>query len=397
MDFSLTPEQQAIQRVARDFAQQEVAPLAAEYDERDEFPLHLLRRMGELGLIGVIFPAEYGGAGADRLSLLLVQQEVSKASAGVGATLLVQVLALWPVFRHGSPEQRARYLPAGIRGEIAGAIAVTEPNHGSNVAGIETQARREGDAWVIDGAKMFITNGTFADFIVTAAKTDRSLGRQGISLFIVDRGTPGLQVSRKLRKLGWHTSETAELSYQGCRVPAAQQLGPLNRGFYLIMEDFNLERLLLTAQAVGVGEAAYEAAVRYTRERVQFDRPVVEFQVIRHKLADMWAGIETARLWMYRAAWLADRAADPATGASSAAGAAPAVPGEDPAVVSAVAKYLSAEMVNDLTYDAIQLHGGAGFIADYPVERYYRDVRVLSIGGGTTQVLKDLVARRLGL
>src|SRR5690606_10810628 len=238
----LTDDQRAVQEMARAFAEREVAPLAAEYERRRCLPPGIVRRMGEQGLIGVMFPEEYGGAGGDVLAQALAVQEISKVNAGIGATLLVQVLALYPIWQHGTEEQKRRYLPAGLRGEIIGAIGMTEPDAGSDFAAVQTRAVRDGDAWVIDGRKTFITNGPVADFVLVAARTVPGAGRKGLSLFIVDRGTPGFSVARKSDKMGWHTSETGELLFEGCRLPAEQLLGREQQGFYYVMEDFNLER-----------------------------------------------------------------------------------------------------------------------------------------------------------
>jgi len=375
----LTPEQAAIQEMAREFARREVAPLVAEYQRRRQLPPGIVRRMGEQGLIGIMFPTEYGGAGGDVLSQALAVQEISKVDAGVGVTLLVQVLALYPIWQHGTAEQKRRYLPAGIQGEIIGAIGMTEPDAGSDFASIQTRADKDGDTYVINGRKTFITNGPVADFVTLAAKTAPSGGRRGISLFIVDTRTPGFQVARKLDKLGWHTSETAELALVDCRVPADHLLGEENKGFYYVMDDFNLERVFLAAQCVGIGEAAYEAARDYALARRQFGQPVAAFQAVRHQLVEMFAQVEQARLLLYQA------------------GAAYDDGGGDRILAASLAKWVASEMINRVTAQAIQIHGGYGFVTDYPVERYYRDARVYTIGGGTSEIQKEIMARRLGL
>ena len=375
----LTADQQAVQALAREFAQREVAPLVAEYQRRRELPPHIVRRMGEQGLIGIMFPPEYGGAGGDVLAQALAVQEISKVDAGIGVTLLVQVLALYPIWQHGTEAQKRRYLPAGLRGEIIGAIGMTEPDSGSDFASIQTRAVRDGDDYVIDGRKTFITNGPVADFVVLAARTSPGAGRKGLSLFVVDKGTPGFSVARKLDKMGWHTSETGELLFEGCRVPAAQRVGEEHRGFYYVMEDFNLERVFLAAQCVGLGEAAYEAARDYALARRQFGRPIAGFQAVRHQLVEMYAQVEQARLLMYQAA--------------SAYGDG----GGDRILAASLAKWVASEMINRVTAQAVQIHGGYGFVTDYPVERYYRDARVYTIGGGTSEIQKEIMARRLGL
>jgi len=373
----LTADQQAIRDMAREFARSEIAPIVDEYQRRRALPPGIMRRMGEQGLIGIMFPPEYGGAGGDLLSQALAIQEISKVDAGIGVTLLVQVLALYPILHHGTEEQKRRYLPAGVRGEIIGAIGMTEPDAGSDFASIQTRAVRDGQSYVIDGRKTFITNGPVADFVVLAARTLPAAGHRGISLFLVDKGTPGFSVARKLDKMGWHTSETGELLFEGCRVAEEQLLGEENRGFYYVMEDFNLERVFLAAQCVGIGEAAYEAARDYALARRQFDRPIAGFQAIRHQLVEMYAQVEQARLLLYQAC------------AAYADG--------DPVLAASLAKWVASEMVNRVTAQAVQIHGGYGYVTDYPVERYYRDARVYTIGGGTSEIQKEIMARRLGL
>src|SRR5690606_22847263 len=265
--FQLTDDQRAIQEMARDFAQREVAPLSPEYQKRRRLPPGIVRRMGEQGLIGIMFPEEYGGAGGDVTAQALAVQEISKVNAGIGATLLVQVLALYPIWKVGSEELKRKYLPRGIRGEIIGAIGMTEPDAGSDFAAIRTRAVLDGEHYVVNGRKTFITNGPVADFVTLAVKTAPELGRRGISLLVVDKETPGFQVARKLDKMGWHTSETAELAFVDCRVPRSQLVGEENRGFYYVMEDFNLERIFLAAQCVGIAEAAFAAARDYACSR----------------------------------------------------------------------------------------------------------------------------------
>lgn len=374
---SLTDDQRAIQQMAKDFAEREVAPLAAEYERRRSLPPGIVRRMGEQGLIGVMFPEKYGGAGGDVTAQALVVQEISKVNAGIGATLLVQVLSLFPIWQLGSEELKEKYLPRGIRGEIVGAIGMTEPDSGSDFASIETRAVRDGDDYVVNGRKTFITNGPVADFVALAVKTAPEQGRRGISLFVVDADTPGYEVARKLDKMGWHTSETAELAFNNCRVPASQLIGEENSGFYYVMEDFNLERIFLAAQCIGIGEAAYEAARDYARMRRQFGRAIVDFQAVRHQLVDMYVLLEQARLLFHQACARYNE--------------------KDRVLAASMAKLAAAEMITKVTSMAVQIHGGYGYVADYPVERYFRDARLYSIGGGTSEIQREIIARRLEL
>ncbi|MFS8627997.1 MAG: acyl-CoA dehydrogenase family protein [Limnochordales bacterium] len=373
----LTDDQRAVQEMARAFAEREVAPLAAEYERRRCLPPGIVRRMGEQGLIGVMFPEEYGGAGGDVLAQALAVQEISKVNAGIGATLLVQVLALYPIWKVGSEELKRKYLPRGIRGEIIGAIGMTEPDAGSDFAAIRTRAVLDGEHYVVNGRKTFITNGPVADFVTLAVKTAPELGRRGISLLVVDKETPGFQVARKLDKMGWHTSETAELAFVDCRVPRSQLVGEENRGFYYVMEDFNLERIFLAAQCVGIAEAAFAAARDYACSRRQFGRAIAEFQAIRHALVDMYVLLEQARLLFLQACARYGGAGGP--------------------LAASMAKLAAAEMVTKVTSMAVQIHGGYGYVADYPVERYFRDARLYPIGGGTSEIQKEIIARRLGL
>lgn len=374
---ALTSEQLAIQQIAREFAEREVAPLVDEHQRLQSLPPDIVRKMGEQGLIGIMFPERYGGSGGDVMSQALAVQEISKVDAGIGVTLLVQVLALVPILEHGSEQLKEAYLPRGIRGEIVGAIGMSEPDAGSDFGSIVTRARVDGDEYVIDGRKTFITNGTVADFITLAVRTDRDAGHRGVSLVVLDSDTPGFSVARKLGKLGWHTSETAELAFADCRIPRTQLIGEEDRGFYYVMEDFNLERVFLTAQCVGIGEAAYEAASEYASQRRQFGQAIVDFQAVRHQLVDMYVELEQMRLLLHKACVAYDR--------------------EDRVLAASVAKLASSEMINRITSKAVQIFGGYGYVTDYPVERYYRDARVYAIGGGTSEIQKEIIARQLDL
>jgi len=373
----LTEDQRAIQEVARDFAQREVAPISQEYQRRRSLPPGIVRRMGEQGLIGIMFPEKFGGAGADVTAQALAVQEISKVDAGIGATLLVQILSLFPIWKLGSEELKNKYLPKGIKGELIGAIGMTEPDAGSDFASIQTRAVKDGDHYVVNGRKTFITNGTVADFVALAVKTAPEHGRRGISLLVVDSDTPGFAVARKLDKMGWHTSETAELAFTDCRVPASQLIGEENQGFYYVMEDFNLERIFLAAQCIGIGEAAYEAARDYARSRRQFDRPLADFQAVRHQLVDMYVLLEQARLLFLQACAHYEDGRRVLT--------------------ASMAKLTASEMITKVTSMAVQIHGGYGYVTDYPVERYYRDARLYAIGGGTSEIQREIISRQLEL
>jgi acyl-CoA dehydrogenase len=377
----LPTELTEVTRLVARFVDQELRPIVEDYESRQRFPVAFMPKMGELGFFGAAFPEAVGGTNLGKLGQSLIVQELSKASGGIGATVLVQVLSIYPIFRYGTPAQQETYLLPGIQGQKIACIAVTEPNHGSDVAGIETTAVRDGTGYRLNGSKMFITNSPFADFLVVAAKTENHAAdpHHQITLFIVERNNPGLQVGPHLQKLGWFTSETAPVYLDNCWVPETAVIGEAGQGFYYIMDDFNFERLLLSAQCVGLAEEALNIALRYARERTQFGQPIGAFQAIRHKLAAMATQIEAGRLLLLEAASQADQ-------------------GQDSAIKTAsMAKYFCAEMVNRVAYDAIQVLGGAGYLRDYPLERIYRDARILPIGGGTSEIQLNIIARQLGL
>lgn len=375
---SLTADElDGLRQNVAEFVDREVRPIIEEYEAKQRFPLPLMRRMGELGYFGALYPESVGGSGLGKLAQCVIVEELARGSGGVATTCLVQVLSLWPIYAHGTPAAQERYLLPGIRGEKAGAIAITEPDHGSDVAGIETVAIRDGDGYRLHGSKMFITNSPFADFLVVAAKTEPGRRYDGITLFIVDRHAEGLEVGPHLDKLGWWSSETAPVYLNGVWVPEENVIGEVNRGFYYIMEDFNTERLLLAAQSVGLAEEAFRIALEYARQRHQFGKPIAEFQAIRHKLARMATLIAAGRQLLTWAAMVADRGDG------------------DGRLEASMAKYFCGEMVNRVAYDAIGVLGGAGYLRRYPVERIYRDARVLSIGGGTTEIQLNIIAKQL--
>ncbi|MBA3474054.1 MAG: acyl-CoA dehydrogenase family protein [Rubrobacter sp.] len=364
-----------------DFVDGSLRPIVEEYEARQRFPLEMAPRMGELGCFAAGFPEEAGGLGLGRVGQSAVIQELARASGGISTTTLVQFLSLFPIARHGTSDQKERYLSPGLRGRKMASIAVTEPNHGSDVAGIETTAVKDGDGYLLSGTKQFISNGPFADFMVVAAKTDPSAGHRGISMFVVDRDNLGLGISEHLKKMGWWSAETATVYLEDCRVQESAVVGEVGRGFYYIMEDFDFEHLLLAAQSVGLAEEALDLAVRYARQREQFGQQIGKHQAIRHKLAIMATNVEAGRRMLYDAVARKDE-------------------GEEVIKESAMTKYFCSEMVNRVAYDAMQVLGGAGFAwhtPDYPVERIYRDARVLTIGGGTSEIQLNIIAKQLDL
>lgn len=378
VDYSLGEELELFRKTVRDFVNKEVLPIAEECDEKGEYPMHIYRRVAELGLLGLLFPEEYGGAGADVLTSALFIEEMARGSVGVtGPILISSFVGSPPIYHFGTPEQKMKYLPPTCRGEKIAAFALTEPNAGSNVAGIETSARREGDVYLLNGTKIFISNGTLADYMVVAAVTDRGKGTKGISLFIVEKGTPGLSASR-IRTMGWRCGNTAEVVFEDCLVPKENLLGEENRGFYHLMQCLNHGRIFVGALSLGTAQAAFEEALRYAQERTQFGQLIGKFQAIRFKLADMATEIDAARQLLYRAAWMVDQKLPAAKECS-------------------MAKLFASETANRVTNEAFQVFGGYGFMMEYPIQRLYRDARPLKIVEGTSEVQRDIIAKQLGL
>lgn len=369
-----------LQAKIRAFTAKEIRPYIDRWDAQATFPVELLRKMGREGYFGVDMPTRYGGGGTDAVSACIISEEVGKAGGGINATLLVQgVIAIHPIFKLGNEQQKQAYLLQAIRGEKIAAIAMTEPDAGSDVASIQTTARRDGDCYVLNGSKMFITNGTICDFVVVVARTAKADDpHRGLSLILVERGTPGFETVRKLDKLGWRASDTGELRFTHCRVPAANLIGVEGRGFYDLMKNLDIERTVFAADCVGLSQAAFEAAAQRARERKQFGHAIAEFQDIRTMLVDMHVRIEAARLLTYRAAWMIDQ-------------------GSRATLEVSDAKYYASETARTVTRDALQVFGGAGFMMDCAVQRYYRDAPVLTIGAGTSQIQRQIIAGQLGL
>ncbi|HXF36702.1 MAG TPA: acyl-CoA dehydrogenase family protein [Actinomycetota bacterium] len=381
MEFDLTPEQEEFRRTVRSFAEEVVRPRAEQADRAEALPLDVVRAMGDLGLFGVPFPEEYGGQGADLLTFCLAVEELGRVDQSVGITLAAAVgLGAMPILRFGTGEQRERHLPSMCRGEAIGAFALTEPEAGSDAAAIRTRAREEGEGWVLEGTKAFITNaGTpLTSLIVAAAVTDPDEGAHGISQFLVPSDAPGLVVGPPYRKLGWRASDTHEVAFQGCRVPGDHLLGERGRGLAQALEILDGGRITTAALSVGLAQACLDAGLAYARERRAFGRPIGAFQAIGFKLADMRVAVETARLATYRAAWLRDR-------------------GRPHTAAAALAKLHASEAAVRCAREAVQIFGGAGFIEGSPVARYYRDAKVLEIGEGTSEMQRLVIARELGL
>ena len=379
MNFALTEEQAALWHAARAFAEKEIAPLAAERDETNVYPVELLKRMAGLGYLGLKFPAEYGGSGGGNLDAAILFEELAAASAGITLGVYCHVvLALTAIARIGNDEQKQHYLAPGIRGEKIGAFGSTEAGAGSDIAAISTRAACEGNAYVLNGAKLFCTNSPLADFIVLSAVTDATRGSGGITLFIVERGMPGLSISRPIRTLGMHPAQTAEVVLDNVRVPGENRLGEENRGVPNMLTAFAEGRIIAAAFAIGIARAAFDAARKYALERVQFGQPIAKNQVIAHRLADMDTEIQAARWLTHCAAWLADEGRPFVKEASQA-------------------KVYATETAAKVAAQAMHIQGAYGYVTESPAQRYYRDTHVLEIGEGTSEILRNVIAKQLGL
>jgi len=379
MEFDFTPEQAEFRRSVVAFCEKEIVPIAARCDASGEFPLHLFPLMGKLGYLGVKFPPEYGGAGEGNVTYAILAEELGRASAGIALGFYVHVaLALTAIAAFGTPAQKERYLRPGIAGEKIGAWAFAEPGAGSDPGSITCRAEKTAAGYRVTGTKMFITNSPFADFVVLTASTAPGQGVKGLSLFIVDKGLPGFTVGRRIETLGMRASQTAELAFDGCVVPLDALLGEENRGAVTAMQTLTLGRITAAAYAVGAGRAALDATLEYVKQRQQFGQPVGKFQGVQWMLADMATALEAARLLTYQAAWLADRGLPHIKEVS-------------------MAKLFATETATRLANDALQLHGGYGYVMESPIQRLYRDVKLFEIGEGTSQIHRNIIARQLGL
>ena len=374
-----SPEHELFRDQIRRFVGAEVRPNADDWEAAGEIPREVFRRMGELGFLGARYDEEYGGAGMDVFASLVLGEELGRAGlSGFAAAVLVHTDMASPhLARHGSPEQKARHLPGIIAGTTVTAIAVTEPGAGSDVAGLTTRAEASGNGWVLNGAKLYITNGVLADLYFVAARSDpRAKPSRGLSIFMVEKGTPGLKVARRLDKLGWHCSDTAELRLEDCRLPADALLGEAGRGFHQIMASFQNERLVMGAMTVGEAERAIEITLAHVRTRRAFGAPLWDKQAVRHKLAHCATRVEAARHLVNHTAWLDAK-------------------GRDCVREVSMVKVFCAAMVQEVVDACLQLHGGSGYMRGMEIERLYRDVRIHSIGGGASEVMLDEIAKRM--
>jgi alkylation response protein AidB-like acyl-CoA dehydrogenase len=377
MDFALSPQHAEIQRTVRDFAERRIVPVADELERKGEFPHEIIREAASLGLLGVPYPEEIGGTGLDSLAYAITVEELSRASGSVGIIVSAHTsLGCNPIWLAGTDAQKERYLRPMASGEVIGAYGLTEPGAGSDSRGTKTRARRDGDEWVLNGSKRFITNaGVAGTYIVTAVtESEQESGR--ISAFILEADTPGFSIGRMEEKMGLHASNTGELIFTDARIPVENLLGEEGQGDKLFLKTLDGGRIGIASMALGLAQAAYEAASAYAKERRQFGRPIGEFQGVAFMIADMATQIDAARLMTYRAAWLKDA-------------------GKPYSTEAAMAKLYASEVARDVTNDAIQVHGGYGYITEYRVERYLRDAKLTEIGEGTSEIQRMVIARNL--
>lgn len=376
--MELSQEHRMLQNMVREFVAAEVEPVAARLEEQREFPAEILQKMAPLGLLGIPFPEEYGGAGMDTTAFAIAVEEVARSCASTAITLCAHIsLGTYPIHTFGNEEQKKRYLPGLCSGEYLGAFGLTEPDAGSDAAGVKTKAEKKNGGWVLNGSKIYITNGGKARVIITSARTDPTVPKhKGISTFIVENTFPGFKLGKEERKLGLNASNTQELIYEDCQVPPENLLGREGEGFKQAVMTLDEGRIGIGALALGIAQGAFDRAREYAKQRVQFGKSISRFQAIQFKLADMATEIEAARLLVYQAAWLKDH--------------------QKPfSKASAMCKLFASETAMRVTNEAIQIHGGYGFIKEYPVERYYRDAKLMTIGEGTSEIQRLVIARNL--
>ena len=377
MDFTLTEEQKMLKAMVKDFATKELEPIAAEIDENARFPTESIKKMSELGLLGIGFPEEYGGNGGGKIESNIVTEEISRVCAATGTIYFVTTgLAGYPIYKYSNDDQRKRFIPPIATGQTLSAYALTEAGAGSDPASMETTATRCDNGYLLNGTKIFITNGNEAGIILVFAATNRAQRHKGITAFVVEKGTPGFSVGKLEHKLGIRASSTAELVFENCLVPEANRLGSEGDGFKIAIDAIDGSRVSVAAQAIGIAQGAFEKALSYAKERQQFGQPIVNFQAIQWMLADMATRIDAARLLTYRAAYLQDK-------------------GLPFIKESSMAKLFSAEVSMWVTNKAIQIYGGYGYVKDYPLERYFRDAKITEIYEGTSEMQRMTIARSL--
>ena len=384
MEFSLTDEQQQLRRTVREFAEAEIRPHVMEWDEASHFPSEIIPKLAHMGFLGVIFPEKYGGAGMGYVEYAIIIEELSRVDGSVGIIVAAHnSLCSNHIYKFGTEEQKKKYVVPLARGEKLGCWSLTEPEAGSDAGGTRTVAMKKDGGWLINGSKTFTTNGHYADICVAMAVTDASKKSHGISAFVIEKGTPGYRAGKKENKLGLRASDTSEVVFTDCRVPAGHLLGKEGEGFVNSLQILDGGRISIASLGLGMAQGAYEASLRYAKQRKQFGKPIADFQAIQFKLADMATEIEAARLLTYQAAWLADRAI--ASGDREARF----------TRESSMAKLYAGEVAVRVANEAVQIHGGYGFIKDYPAEKYYRDVKLCTIGEGTSEIQRLVIARQI--
>jgi alkylation response protein AidB-like acyl-CoA dehydrogenase len=377
VDFQLNDEQKQLRREIRDFAEREIRDNVMKWDEESKFPLEVVKQLGKMGVMGIIFPAEYGGAGLGYVEYVIAVEELSRVDGSVGIIVAAHnSLCSNHIYLAGTEEQKKKYIPKLATGEFIGAWGLTEPGSGSDAGSARTTAVRKGNKWVLNGTKTFITNGSYADVMVVVAVTDRTVKTHGLSAFIVEKGTKGFRPGKKENKLGLRASDTAEMIFEDCEIPAENLLGKEGDGFIDSMRVLDGGRISIAALSLGIGQGAYECALDYSKERKQFGKPIAEFQAIQWKLADMATELEAARLLTMRAADMKDK-------------------GMKTTQESSMAKLYASEVAVRCANESVQIHGGYGFIKDYPAEKYYRDVKLCTIGEGTSEIQRLVIARQL--
>ncbi|MBZ0167869.1 acyl-CoA dehydrogenase [Candidatus Methylomirabilis lanthanidiphila] len=377
MRFELTEEQRLFREMVREFAANEVAPLAKRVDEEGIFPQETVKKMGELGLMGVAIPTEYGGAGSDNVCYAIAMEEIARACASTSVVMSVNnSLVADALYKFGSEAQKQRYLTPLAGGKLLGCFALSEPGAGSDASAQQTMVSREGDVFVLNGTKNFITNALEADLALVFATVDRGLRAKGVCAVLVEKGTPGFTISKVEKKLGLHGTSCCQVVFENCRVPAENLLGEIGQGFKIAMMTLDAGRIGIAAQAVGIAQAALDISLRYAKERVAFDKPIASFQAIQWMIADMAVQIEAARLLTYRAAWLKDK-------------------GLRHTKESAMAKLFASETANRAATKALQVHGGYGYLYDFPAQRLFRDARITEIYEGTSEIQRLVIAHQL--
>jgi alkylation response protein AidB-like acyl-CoA dehydrogenase len=377
MDFTHSDELLEIQRVAREFAEKEIRPHVMEWDEKQLFPRDILARLGELGFMGILIPQEYGGSGLGYIEYITVVEELSRVDGSVGISVAAHnSLCTGHIFTFGTEDQKKRFVVPLAQGEKIGAWSLTEPEAGSDAAGTQTTARLDGDQWILNGQKTFTTHGTYGDICVAMAMTDKSAGHHGISAFIVEKGTTGFSAGKKENKLGLRASDTSTVIFEDCRIPKDNLLGQAGHGFVDALTVLDGGRISIAALALGMAQGAYEASLNYSQQRKQFGKTISAFQGIQFKLADMATEIDAARLLTQRAAWMKDQ-------------------GMKTTLESSMAKLHASEVAVRVANECVQIHGGYGYIKDYPAEKFYRDVKLCTIGEGTSEIQRLVIAREL--